>query len=157
MNTITGEISASRPVASMANPMHAAKKNKLPEDWVAETDENGDEYYRNTTTGETTWDRPGFKAHRSVESTLINGHERSDTYIPDGWERKITEEGEKYYVQPSGESQWDKPPKQDVLSNSSPSHQRDQTVIPSGWDRQFTDDGDKYYVRPDGSSQWEKP
>ena len=81
------------------------KQNKLASGWTEEKDEEGRIFYWNDKKGESSWVKPTVKQSSSK-------HSPSDTLIPEGWESEVADEhgGQKYYVNPDGESQWDRPP-----------------------------------------------
>lgn len=164
-NKVTGETSWDRPSSSnvkaerevqlQANPMkgndQARGESELPAGWSSKLDENGDKYYINDSTGETSWDRPK-KGRR--------GHDRMSTQLPAQWAKGFDENGDKYYFhEETGESSWDAPEGSEGGSSTllRPGHQASHTIIPDGWERAVTEEGNKYYIQPDGTSQWEKP
>ena len=62
--------------------------------------------------------------------------------LPFGWEVRVDEKGDKYYVDHiTCTTTWDKP-----------------EVIPDGWEERFTEDYRRYYVdRNTGTTSWELP
>jgi len=84
----------------------------------------------------------------SSESSRVK-HQRNQTLMPSGWGKFLSEEGHKYYVDPEGTSQWEKPP-----GNEEPAK---KTRPVRGWEKYLTEEGQEYYVDPEGNSHWEKP
>ena len=70
-------------------------------------------------------------------------HERKVTHLPDNWHRHVdTETGEKYYEQPNGSTQWNRPKCEENESM---------------WEEHVTEDGETFYVDYNGQTHWEKP
>jgi hypothetical protein len=133
-NENTGESQWERPaavgggadmeMASMSNPMggggpggggghHARASTQMPSGWDKHYDEEGNRFYEDAQTGATSWDAPEGATGGSTgipAATLLDpAHARSGTVMPPGWEADYDGD-DKYYVDPDGNTQWDKPP-----------------------------------------------
>ena len=125
MNEKTGEVSWERPVGkvkNVVNPMkrgggggvHGRNETVLPDGWGKDHDENGNKFYYGAD-GAVQWEPPPGATGGSagLMGDGVGGgddHVRSETYIPEGWNKDFTESGDKFYSDPSGAVQWDKPP-----------------------------------------------
>jgi hypothetical protein len=156
----------------------------LPKGWSMFIDPNtGYPCYVNDKTGDTQWNHPDPK--NGVEMSTVatmenplrqkkggNHHQRASTQLPDGWDKKNDEEGNRYYVETeTGETAWDAPEwdapecslggsaeSDDGESMLSAGHDRSETVLPSGWEHQMTPEGDKYYQEENtGETSWDPP
>ena len=89
-------------------------------------------YLTNETTGETKWEeKKGDKKKKKAREKKIKNEvevevtvrempaeaearpaklDRKITFMPEGWSKLFTDEGKGYYVNPIGNSQWEKPP-----------------------------------------------
>lgn len=93
--------------AQHANGVGIASASTLPTGWIELSDEaSGASYYSNTLTGNVQWERPTASASVLQGGGMLR---RIGTFIPEGWQR-INSNGQKYYVTPTGSSQWEKPP-----------------------------------------------
>ena len=61
------------------NPFHKGKTlssfkgdHVLPDNWAEYKDDEGDTYYENTKTGETTWDRPRVRAVSAINTMTVD-------------------------------------------------------------------------------------
>ena len=94
---------------------------QLPEGWEVLTDAEGDNYYFNSRTGETSWSAP-TPAQPSPRVPLPVGGARppppaasappppADAPLPAGWEALTDEDGDVYYHnEATGAVSWDRP------------------------------------------------
>ena len=82
------------------------EEGKLATGWTEEKDEKGNVFYWNDEKGEASWVKPTVKSMGGAPK-----HRATDTLMPPDWSSGIADEyGEKFYVNPEGESQWDRPP-----------------------------------------------
>jgi hypothetical protein len=97
---------------------HIRTQTKLPENWMKDTDANGQSYYYHATSGATAWDAPPGSVGGSAGGGEEDGgsllpsasHGRSETIMPLGWAKDVDANLDKFYVAPSGSVQWEKPP-----------------------------------------------
>ena len=125
---------------------HQRTQTKLPNGWISEFDESNYKFYRNTLTGEVTWDSPAGSvggtaalsaALASAQASV--GHSHQQSVLPAGWARDFDVSGQKYYVSNNGEFSWDKP-------------------LPVGWSEAYDAANAKYYTQKStGVVQWERP
>jgi pre-mRNA-processing factor 40 len=113
-------------------------------EWQEALSTDGDIYYFNATTGETSWELPEEETQASA------------VVLPEGWEAAITEDGDTYYFSNvTGETTWDPPrlgPHGQVIRHQANSY------VPSGWQIAHTAEGESYYANPmTGETSWEKP
>jgi hypothetical protein len=92
-------------------------------------------------------------------------HARVSTQLPDDWTKHTTEEGDRYYMDSDGLTQWEAPKgatggstgiagTESILNKD---HTRSETQLPDGWGKDFTDNGEKFYYGPDGATTWDVP
>eukprot|EP00946_MAST-07B_sp_MAST-7B-sp1_P005394 g5394.t1 len=143
-------------------PNHGRNVTQLPAGWSGEYTEEGDKYYVNEQSGDSSWEAPPGSKGGSTgipidDDTTTGNHGRTQTQLPAGWSGEYTEAGEKYYVdENSGETSWDAPPgstggSTGILVGSqvdNPSRVRRTTV--------GIVDGSKYYEDEDGNTTWDK-
>merc|ERR1712238_404873 len=110
--------------------------NNLPDSWVEQEDtSSGQIYFYNSTTGETSWNRPTNKEEEEVGSLdglngtePLNNEEGDDNEtegdasnesdnLPDGWvEQEDPSSGQIYfYNSTTGETSWDRPSKKEEV------------------------------------------
>ena len=96
------------------NRHHARASTTVPSGWEKMTTEEGDRYYMDGKTGDTTWDAPAGSTGGSTgieeDSSMLNSeHTRSETVLPSGW-GKDEHEGDKFYFnEKTGETAWEAP------------------------------------------------
>jgi hypothetical protein len=110
----------------MANPMQKKKKKKgghharnstqLPDGWDKLHDDDGNKYYADNNTGETSWDAPPGSVGGSAEATGEantaeegSSHTRNLTELPAGWGKDMSGEDNYYYNEETGETSWTAP------------------------------------------------
>ena len=131
-----------------------ANDKPLPEGWevhISKTSNPGKEYYFNTKTGETVWEKPG-------ESE--SGRDEGDGSLPPGWTSHVSESsdpGKTYYFNEStGETAWEKP-----KSSLSKTESGEGDSLPPGWTEhvsESSDPGKTYFHNAEtGETVWEKP
>ena len=104
-------------MANVSNPMggahHSRVSTQMPSGWEKHYDDEGNRFYEDVNTGETSWDAPagatGGSTGIQTETLLDPAHARSGTVMPPGWEADFDGD-DKYYIDPDGNSQWEKPP-----------------------------------------------
>ncbi len=75
-----------------------ARMSTLPDGWLRQHDDDGNKYYIDHETGESTWEKPAAAHGRGVST------------LPSGWVRQRDADGNKFYINAeSGESTWEKP------------------------------------------------
>lgn len=126
--------------------------------WEKVTDDDGKEYYYNSVTEETSWDRPeGFQEATAKDEDKKDG----DDGKKGDWEKLTDEEGREYYYNATKDvTQWDKPDDFVEDSSSSPKPDSQQKAGQSGgqWDKYEDDEGRTYYYNAtSGETQWEAP
>ncbi|KAA0159361.1 hypothetical protein FNF28_05899 [Cafeteria roenbergensis] len=127
--------------------------------WVEITDDEGDTFYTNETTGESQWDPPeevlaakAAAASREGEAAAAPAPAAPPKGLPPPWvAQKNPDDGSVFYAhQETGQSQWEKP---DGF---------DEQFPPVGsyalWTRVEDDDGDVFFTNNrTGESQWDVP
>ena len=133
-----------------------ANDKPLPEGWevhISKTSNPGKEYYFNTKTGETVWEKPGVSESES-------GRDEGDGSLPPGWTAHVSESsdpGKTYYFNEStGETAWEKP-----KSSLSKTESGEGDSLPPGWTEhvsESSDPGKTYFHNAEtGETVWEKP
>lgn len=122
----------------------------LPPEWKALTDAEGDVYYWNERTDETSWERPKVvlsKAAAAVEP------------LPPEWEELKDGDGDTYYVNnATGESSWERPRASASGSAKSKSKSSLADGLHPNWIVEYDDDGDAYYCNTKtGETSWSRP
>jgi hypothetical protein len=140
-------------------PQHSRNATQLPDGWSGEYTEEGDKYYVDNNSGDTSWEAPPGSTGGSTGIIAAGAnHGRSETQLPGGWSGEYTEAGEKYYVNDhSAETSWDAPP--GSTGGSTGIAVGEQTNYSSRTKRRQTVgivDGSKYYEDEEGNTTWEK-
>jgi hypothetical protein len=149
----------------------------LPAGWSMFIDEGtGYPCYVNPE-GNTTWDPPvSAAAAGGIEMTHLENpmrtkiktnrrhHARVSTQLPGDWTKHETEEGDRYYMDNEGITQWEAPEGatggstgNDTESMLSKEHTRSETKLPLGWDKDIDGEGNKYYYNEAGATSWTAP
>ena len=82
---------------------HGRNETKLPDGWIKDYTDDGEKYYANGETGESSWDAPpgatGGSTGISAEGETVALHSRNETagFV----------DGDKYYVDANGDTTWD--------------------------------------------------
>ena len=155
------DIEMTTPVSSsfVTVQQHERTKTQLPENWAKDKDVDGNKYYYNKHSGETSWVAP----NGSKQVPVQEGHGRTKTQLPENWAKDKDVDGNKYYYHKnSGETSWVAPNGSKQVpdnsgSGSSNAHNRNKTVMPTGWSADYDANSDKFYIDPNGNMQWEKP
>merc|ERR1712146_337232 len=82
------------------------------------------------------------------------------TQLPDHFSRRLDEDGNKYYINKTGDTSWDPPTKDTAQSGASDGagHGRQETRLPANWARDYDEEGNKFYFHEaTGESSWEPP
>ena len=93
---------------------HTRNETVLPPEWGKDVDIDGNQYYFGPG-GETSWVPPPGSKGGSAEpagatETLVDeAHVRSETQLPNGWEKDFDADGNKFYYDESGACVWDPP------------------------------------------------
>eukprot|EP00941_MAST-03F_sp_MAST-3F-sp1_P006132 g6132.t1 len=141
-------------------------------DWDAHADEEGNIYYYNNVTGETSWDKPeGFVDAANADITEggkeehafnKDGHGEHDGETHGDWTEHDDGEGNIYfYNNITGETSWE-PPTGWKVSGVSPVKEGEATVDPqhpSNWIECHDEASDAYYYynQVTHETSWEKP
>jgi transgelin len=81
-------------------PAPAAKASGLPDGWEELKTDDGETYYYNSITDETSWEKPSGGASASAPSGGL----------PEGWQELKTDDGETYYYNSiTDETSWERP------------------------------------------------
>jgi hypothetical protein len=127
--------------------------------------------------GNTQWDPPPATTIELEMTVQVDNpmkkqkqhHSRNSTQLPVGWDKDVTEDGDRFYIErESGLTAWDAPAgasggstgieiedQADLLNTS---HSRSDTVLPSGWSGHFTETGDRMYYNEElEETRWEAP
>ena len=76
------------------------KESKLPPGWVKRKTDDGETYYENEDSGETSWKKPRDKKKKKSDKS----------WLADTWEERETDDGAVYYENTrTGETTWDVP------------------------------------------------
>jgi hypothetical protein len=173
-NKHSGETSWVAPNGSKQVPVqegHGRTKTQLPENWAKDKDVDGNKYYYHKNSGETSWVAPNGSKQVPVQEGqqqqqqvhVQEGHGRTKTQLPENWAKDKDVDGNKYYYHKnSGETSWVAPNGSKQVpdnsgSGSSNAHNRNKTVMPTGWSADYDANSDKFYIDPNGNMQWEKP
>ena len=91
--------------------MTTTNHSKILDDYIVHKTEEGDLYYQNRSSGLTQWDEPGSsEPDASVPSTTPQHHKRNSTQVPLGWDKQMTDAGQRYYSNDTTqESEWNPP------------------------------------------------
>jgi hypothetical protein len=143
----------------------------LPPNWIAVSDDEGDYFFLNSITGETTWIKPVLSAIPAalppcwIAETDSDGDvfyynsatgEKTWTRptsagLPNGWTAVADDEGDYFYLhEASGVTTWTRPVK-------SPPEELCSADLPSGWRTETDDVGDVFFVHESGLSSWTRP
>jgi hypothetical protein len=88
-------------------------EGKLAAGWEKVEDSDGNIFYWNEETSESSWVKPTEKDFNRP------AHRATDTLMPAGWDFGLSEEyGQKFYINAEGESQWDRPPGNEHLTDN---------------------------------------
>ena len=95
--------------------MEDLEEGQLQDGWSEVKDDQGNLFYWNDDTEESSWVKPTKKGTSSSAT-----HRPTDTLMPAGWDFGMSDEfGQKFYIDPNnGESQWDRPPGNDHLQDN---------------------------------------
>ena len=103
---------------------HSRSATQLPTGWGKDVDPGGNKYYYDVSTGETSWVPPpgsvgvssgvpvseGDGGDASLLEGSNNNHVRSETMLPEGWQKDIDQNGSQYYYyNNTGDMSWDAP------------------------------------------------
>eukprot|EP00190_Bangiopsis_sp_CCMP1999_P003897 CAMPEP_0198736292 /NCGR_PEP_ID=MMETSP1475-20131203/64729_1 /TAXON_ID= ORGANISM="Unidentified sp., Strain CCMP1999" /NCGR_SAMPLE_ID=MMETSP1475 /ASSEMBLY_ACC=CAM_ASM_001111 /LENGTH=806 /DNA_ID=CAMNT_0044500073 /DNA_START=65 /DNA_END=2485 /DNA_ORIENTATION=- len=154
--------------------------NKLPPGWAEAAAPNGRKYWYNTSTNETTWERPGVATEDAPEPTGAVSVDAAKTpqsaRQPDGqpWREAVGAEGRVYYYNSvTGETTYNKPsalggpaegrqeqPPTQATNTYPPSGSAasNEDDITDGWIEYKTPEGKSYYHNSaTNETQWTKP
>ena len=139
---------AAPPPAAAAAAAHArawgARRFPTPHNATHSSPAPADEYFKNTATGESSWERPTAPAAAAAAAASL----------PAGWTSGFTAEGYEYWTNTStGEATWERPTAPAPGAGGAAS----SGGLPAGWTEQKTADGYTYYLNDDGTSSWERP
>eukprot|EP01119_Soliformovum_irregulare_P001434 TRINITY_DN1113_c1_g1_i4.p1 TRINITY_DN1113_c1_g1~~TRINITY_DN1113_c1_g1_i4.p1 ORF type:complete len:495 (-),score=167.90 TRINITY_DN1113_c1_g1_i4:1287-2771(-) len=120
------------------------KNSGLPANWEMVYDDQGNPYYYNSVTQETSWEPPSTPRNRGS--------------VASGWEAVQDEDGSTYYYNAeTGDTSWDPPSSQTTSANLSLSFMN-ATRLPPNWEECNDDDGNIYYYNNlTDQTTWEKP
>lgn len=153
----------------------------LPAGWTEHQDPNtGNNFYSNTTTGQTTWERPkaalpdGWAEHVDPQTgrTFFYKAATGETSwerpgapaavadaLPEGWtEHKDEGSGRTfYYKAATGETSWEKPGASAAAASASPV--ATASALPEGWAEHVDPNTNRtfYYKAATGETSWERP
>eukprot|EP00941_MAST-03F_sp_MAST-3F-sp1_P000797 g797.t1 len=135
-NSVTGESTWEKPLKKLRALVNAGmfttsdggiadesevidQSEEVESEWESAADEEGNIYYYNHTTGESTWEKPLKKIRGLMKAGFFtsDGENNADesevvdqSEEPDSWEEAQDEEGNIYYYNhTTGESSWEKP------------------------------------------------
>jgi len=89
-----------QPAQSAQPAQKSEPASALPPGWREETTEDGEVYYENDKTGETTWERPA-PVKKSAPPKKVPPKKGSD--LPPGWKQHYDDDGDVFWEDPSGE------------------------------------------------------
>ena len=89
-----------QPAQSAQPALKSEPASALPPGWREETTEDGEVYYENDKTGETTWERPA-PVKKSAPPKKVPPKKGSD--LPPGWKQHYDDDGDVFWEDPSGE------------------------------------------------------
>jgi hypothetical protein len=108
------DIEMTTPVSSsfVTVQQHERTKTQLPENWAKDKDVDGNKYYYHKNSGETSWVAPNGSKQvpDNSGSGSSNAHNRNKTVMPTGWSADYDANSDKFYIDPNGNMQWEKPP-----------------------------------------------
>ncbi len=122
--------------AKKEEPAKAAKK-ALPAGWEELATDDGELYYYNSATDETSWDFPEDKGKPAAAAAPAK-----EEPLPVGWEALQDEKGKTYFSHTSGQSSWTRP-----------------KPLPPGWEEDFDEGSNKWFYVNDatGKTTWTRP
>lgn len=125
---------AAAAAAAAAGRAAPVPQEPLPPHWRPVRDAEGDTFYYNERTGESTWQRP------------------KPVPLPLGWVAAQDGDGDTFYVNTAtGESSWFPP-------DPEAERRRLEAGLPPDWTVQFDSEGDPFYVHlPTATSSWYRP
>ena len=156
-------------MSQMENPLrqgatakqhHSRNSTQLPDGWDKHHDEEGNKYYADENSGETSWDAPPGSVGGSAGGALLGGgHGRSETVLPSGWGKDESGPDKYYYNEDTGETSWEAPPGSVGGSAGGGAlldggHVRSETVLPSGWGKDESGPDKYYYNEESGETSW---
>ena len=96
-------------------------------------------------------------------SREVELHVRDVTIMPEGWGRHLDNDGNKYYVNPQGKSQWERPkgsipPPKEPCPFSHPLIPEQIMQLAAGWEAHRDESGNVFFLDTrTGNVQWERP
>lgn len=130
--------------------------------WEFIVDEDGDQYYFNASTGESSWERPTADPSAAEAAAVDDGGGITDATHVDGrplapgWQRVVDDDGDVFYFnEETGESEWEPVYGE---AGAADEYAEDERPLAEGWARIEDEDGDVFYFHEEsGESVWDPP